>query len=464
MASDEEFKKGLSSFCIKDTDCETKGGPILFCEGDKVFTDSGESHNLFIGDTGSMKTLRFVLPLIYSSARANESMVIIDPKGELARKTNKFLNEFGYSTYIINLRSPQNSPDKWNPMNRINKSYSSGSDGKKNAALQLNDLFNELFFNRSDADKDRYWNETAGQLAFGICGLIQAVGEELSMKNLLNWRYEKLEDGTIKKCFDSLPADNEIYQNLAGFMNLTAENTKTCILSTFDQLMRLFKVSPALTDILSESTFDLDNIGVKKTVIFLVVPDEKTTLHFLAALFINQCYEALLEKAEEFNGSLPIRVNFILEEFCNMPKINDLVSMLTAARSRNIRFHLVIQSYSQMIDKYGENISKTIFDNCGNLIYLHSREYSFLEYISQLTGKNEYNRPLLSTSRLQHLKKNETIIFHDRCYPFITQDIPLIFEYPITLGTELPKSKKHNILKPDDNTFKNTRKLKLWVR
>ena len=49
-----------------------------------------------------------------------------------------------------------------------------------------------------------------------------------------------------------------------------------------------------------------------------------------------------------------MRVNFVLEEFCNMPKLEDIVAMLTAARSRNIRFHIVIQSYSQMIDKYGE--------------------------------------------------------------------------------------------------------------
>ena len=66
--------------------------------------------------------------------------------------------------------------------------------------------------------------------------------------------------------------------------------------------------------------------------------------------------------------------------------------MLTAARSRNIRFHLVIQSYSQMKDKYNENVSRTIMDNCGNLIYLHTREISFLEYISKLAGQNTVRR------------------------------------------------------------------------
>ena len=123
---------------------------------------------------------------------------------------------------------------------------------------------------------------------------------------------------------------------------------------------------------MSGTTFSMEEIGKEKTAIFLVVPDEKTTYHFLAALFISQCYESLLDQADACKGTLPVRVNFILEEFCNMPQLDDIVPMLTAARSRNIRFHLVIQSYSQMKDKYNENVSRTIMDNCGNLIYLHT--------------------------------------------------------------------------------------------
>lgn len=432
MSTDQEFCDGLYAFDMNNKTQPKKGGPVLFRKDHMAYLDAGEAHSLIVGDTGSMKTLRFVLPLIYTCAKAGESMVIVDPKGELSRKTAAFLKkEEGYDVHIINLRKPYQSPDRWNPMGRVKRSWRSGEEGAKNAMLQLNDLFENLFFSRSSADKDKYWNETAGQFALGICGLMQYLGEDLTMKNLLKWRYKNLQNGVLENYFSALSKNSEIYQNLAGYMNLRAENTKSCILSTFDQLIRMFKASPELTEMLSDDTFDMDQIGIRKMAVFLVVPDEKTTFHFLATLFVSQCYEALLETAELSNGTLHRRVHFILEEFCNMPKISDLVSMLTAARSRNIRFHMVIQSYSQLADKYGENISRTILDNCGNLIYLHTREMSFLNYISQLAGFNEYDRPLLSTSRLQHLKKNETIIFHERCYPFITQDIPLIFEYGI---------------------------------
>lgn len=441
MSSVAEFVDGMEKFDITAPQ-NVHGGPVLCRDGNAVYVDGSDSHTLIVGDTNSMKTLKFVLPLIYTCSMAGESMVIVDPKGELARKAEGFLKRSGYETAIVNLRYPQKSPDTWNPMDIVSKSYAQGHDGRQNAILQLNDLLNNLFFSRSTHSKDEYWIEAAGQVALGLCQLILYLDdEELNMKNLLRWRFEKMRDGTLKKIYKTLSEDSEIYQNLAVYMDLKAESTQSCILSTFDQLIRIFKSSPALTEMLSNTTFDIDAIGEKKVAVFMVVPDEKTTLHFLATLFISQCYSSLLEAAEKYNGTLPRRVNFILEEFCNLPKLNDILSMITAARSRNIRIHMVIQSYSQLIDKYGSNISKAILDNCGNLVYLHSREVEFLKYISELAGKNEFGYPLMSASRLQRIKKNETLIFHDRCYPFLAEDIPLIFDYPVTLGSRLREKK-----------------------
>lgn len=444
-ATEEEFTEELSSFLLSDPAKNVNGGPVLFRKGEKVYTDPSDLHDLIVGNTGSMKTLRFVLPLIYSAAMAAESMVVVDPKGELVRKTYPFLKERDYQISILNWRNPRLSPDSWNPMELVNRLYKAGKKSHEDAINSLNDLLEGLFSKRSSEDKDKFWNESAGNLALGLCKLILAVDEELSLRKLLDWKNGKLKDGTIRTCFETLNYDNDIYQNLSGYMNLAAENTKTCIESTFDHLTGLFSSSKSLMDMMSEDTMDMEHIDAKKRAIFLVIPDEKTTYHFLATLFIKQCYELLLEKADKNNGSLPNRMNFIMEEFCNMPRLNDLAPMLTAARSRNIRFHLVIQSYGQLVDKYGESISKTIMDNCGNLIYLHTNEISFLDYISKLAGTNEYGRPLISVSRLQHLKKNETLIFHDRCYPFLVQDLPLIFEYPIVLGTEMPARKEQKL-------------------
>lgn len=436
-ATQKEFTESLSLFCPRRNLTIEAGGPVLFRDGERHYCDGSDLHNLVIGDTGSMKTLKFALPLMYTLAAAGESMIVVDPKGEMARKFYPILRENGYRTHVLNWRNPSKSVDRWNCLGRVSKLY---QEGKTEEAMNvLNDLLEVLFKKRSSADKDAYWNESAGNLALGLCKLILCRGQELSVKTLLDWRFRGLRDGTVEIYFQALDTDSDIYQNLSGFMNLTAENTKSCIESTFDHLIGLFAASPSLTEMMSEDTFAIEKLGKGKTAIFLVVPDEKTTYHFLATLFIKQAYEVLLEEAETTCGALPVRVNFLLEEFCNIPRIGDIVPMLTAARSRRIRFHLIIQSYSQLVEKYSGSIARTILDNCGNLIYLHTREVSFLQYISELAGKNEYGRPLISVSRLLHLGRNETLIFHDRCYPYLVRDLPLIFDYPVELGTELPE-------------------------
>lgn len=429
IATDEEIREDLAPLDMNDENATGRGGPVLAYENGILYTDPGEGHSMVVGDTGSGKTQKFILTLINSCAAAGESMLIIDPKGELMRRTGSYLKRKNYKVHGLNFRKPEKSPDKWNPLGNIEAMYAKGKD--KTAQYMQNDLIQRLFNDRSSADKDRFWNESAGMLCEGTLELLHILDEELTLSNLLKWRYERIPDGTMEKLFVNLPHDSNAYKKLSGYFSLSAENTKTCILSTYDQLMRIFSSAEALTEMLSESSFDLSNAASEKTAVFLCVPDEKTTYHFLATLFTNQQYEKLMDMAEDFGGKLPVRFNFILEEFCNMPKLGEIGPMLTAARSRNIRFHIVCQSYSQLLERYGERMGKTLIDNCANLIYLHSRELDFLDYISRLAGTNEFGRPLLSTSRLQRLKKNETVIFHERCYPYIAKDLPYMYEYPV---------------------------------
>lgn len=49
--------------------------------------------------------------------------------------------------------------------------------------------------------------------------------------------------------------------------------------------------------------------------------------------------------SREEGGELPIRMNFILDEFANFTKIESFQAMLTVSRSRNCRFVLALQSF-----------------------------------------------------------------------------------------------------------------------
>ena len=49
-----------------------------------------------------------------------------------------------------------------------------------------------------------------------------------------------------------------------------------------------------------------------------------------------------------------------------MPPLKDVTTMVTAARSRKIRFTFIIQNFAQLIQVYGKEDGETIRGNCGN--------------------------------------------------------------------------------------------------
>ena len=56
--------------------------------------------------------------------------------------------------------------------------------------------------------------------------------------------------------------------------------------------------------------------------------------------------------SREEGGELPIRMNFILDEFANFTKFESFQAMLTVSRSRNCRFVIALQSFGQLEEKY----------------------------------------------------------------------------------------------------------------
>lgn len=71
--------------------------------------------------------------------------------------------------------------------------------------------------------------------------------------------------------------------------------------------------------------------------VIMIVPDEKKSRHVIASLFVNQCYNALVDYANKFIGQkLPQRVHFILDEFGNMVNIPDMDTKITVGAGRNL--------------------------------------------------------------------------------------------------------------------------------
>lgn len=429
-AKEKDIKKGRQVEKINASDSKySAGGVPLIVGKDELWVDDGESHSLIVGATGSGKTSCIVQPLVNILAKKGESMIITDPKGEIYRANYEYLKSKDYNIVVLNFREPQKG-NAWNPLTLPYNLYKSGNSDKSNELLR--DLaINILSDEKTD---DPFWQNTASDFFTGLAqGLFQDVKDtrQINLNSIilmLTVGEKRLGASTyMKEYFSMKDEKNSAYINASGTVNAPSE-TQGGIISVFRQKVNIFAMAENLSEMLSHSDFDIMDIGRKKTAVFLVIQDEKKTYHALATIFIKQCYESLIDVAQQNqDGKLKVRTNFILDEFANLPALKDVTTMITAARSRQIRFNLIIQNFAQLNQVYGAEEAETIKGNCANTIYLLSSELRSLEEISKLAGdrkiKNkdkEEVRPLISVAELQRLKFKDAIILRHRSSPFKT--------------------------------------------
>ncbi len=439
LLSESEMKKdrGIVKIHLKDEDYPAGGIPFINNGTDAWVDDGGEPHALVMGASGSGKTQQLMFPLVNILARHGESIIVTDPKGELYEGCGKLLQEKGYKIILLNFRDP-NEGSAWNPFSYPYRIYKEGNVDKANELLQ--DLAKNILVDPNNK-AEPFWEQTASNFFTGLSlGLFDDATEDEVNINSVNMMAEVGEDrfgasNYIKEYFKTKGELSPAYIAAASCINAPNE-TRGGIMSTFRTKTRIFSSQQNLSEMLSYSDFDIRDIGKEKTAVFLKVHDEKTTYHALATIFVKQCYEALIAVAQTCPGlKLPYRTNFILDEFANMPALNDIGTMITASRSRNIRFTFAIQNFSQLNQVYGKDVAETIKGNCGNFVYIMSTELAALEEISKLLGDKKPEkpkkdepappiRPLFTVSDLQSLKQNEVIFNRFRSMPFKTKLTP----------------------------------------
>lgn len=456
IETQNEFRKHFSVYSIlQDQIVETHGEiwdninlggiPVDYDTDNKlVYVDSSEAHTLLIGATGSKKSRLVVMPLVRILAAAGENMIISDPKAEIYRRTAYHLKEKGYCIRVINFRSPQES-EGWNFLSLPYDMYLEGDIDK--ACEIINDVAINLIPIKSN---DPYWDYSTRDLftgltllLFSICKKYNLPKETINACNLLNIRIEMFSStktSNIKSSWywKEAECDEMIVSKLNGTV-VCPNDTMSCILSVFDQHMSCFSLHPQLIKMLSVSTFSFDDVGKEKSAIFIILPDEKTTFHKLTSIFLKQSYERFLTQVYDtcLDNRFTRRINYVLDEFSSLPMISDFPQMISASRSRNIRFHIVMQSKKQLVQKYGQE-TETIQSNCANWLFLYTKELELLHEISTLGGKKD-NGDLIPLYRLQHLNKEmgECLILSGRLYPFYSY-LADISEYDKDKYTKLP--------------------------
>ncbi|MDU2661609.1 MAG: type IV secretory system conjugative DNA transfer family protein [Clostridioides difficile] len=163
-----------------------------------------------------------------------------------------------------------------------------------------------------------------------------------------------------------------------------------------------------------------DDKNSKPTAVFLTIPDSDKSNHTLGTIFISQLYRILSKKLEQKeDGKCDRDVRFILDEFGSMVPIEDFSSKLSVCLGKRISFFLVIQSYQQLKDSYGESY-QGILDYSGMTIYLKTTNSKTANEVSEQIGDktmivNSRNGTVLELNKqiTESLDKERVIRYDD---------------------------------------------------
>lgn len=440
FTSIKELREQYKAIPEKKEEYEGKGGVPISREGKKIYIDDSPVNNLIIGTTRSGKGETFVFPSIdiYSRAKEKASMIINDPKGELVSASYDTLTKRGYDIQVLNLLEPL-SGMSYNPLQLIIDAYKSKEYSK---AQTLCNTLTFSLYNDSTA-KDKFWQTSAQSLVNAIIlalthDFIEREEEEkITMYAVANFlsEYGSKEDEEENNALDQFFQNRDSYDVAKmqyATSNFAKGTTRGGIFASAMVALQIFTFEE-IAKMTSKSSYNLSDVGFgeKPVAIFMVTPDFDASNHVIASIFVRQLYYILAQKASLSDGQKCSReVKFILDEFGNMPPIEGMANIITVCLSRNIRFDLIIQSYSQLSKLYGED-KNTIVGNCGNQIYILTNDLNTAEHFSKLVGYKTIStksrsgknlsldksqtegvdkRELLTPNELMSLKEGESVV------------------------------------------------------
>ena len=409
-------------------------------------------NTLIIGGSGAGKTRFYAKPNIM---QCNTSFVVLDPKGEIVRDLGHLLIKEGYDVKVLDLINMDRS-HCYNPFVYIRND----NDVQK--------LVTNLFKSttpKGSTSQDPFWDTAAAMLLSSLIFYLwhEAPEDEQNFEMVM----ELLRAGDVKEDDDNYLSPLDILFNrleerepehvaLKYYREYRSSPGKTLKSIQITLASRLEKFNlDSLAKLTLTDELDLPSIGEKKTALFALIPDNDTSFNFLVSILYTQLFQQLFFIADhKYNGSLPVPVHFVMDEFANVSLPDDFEKILSVMRSRGVFVSIILQNLAQLKALF-EKQWESIVGNCDELLYLGGNEQSTHKYISELLGKATID---LDTHGKSHGRNgNYSTNYQIGGRELLTPDEVRMLdnEYSILFirGERPIKDKKYNILKHPNVRF-----------
>ena len=318
------------------------------------------------------------------------SYVFTDPKGELYDKTAGYLRKNGYEIKVLNLVNPNNS-DGYNPLMHIS------------SEIDVDVIANTIVKGQSaeGGKSDPYWDDMAEMLLKALIYYLMAVRPEeeqnlSSCSELVRAANSNGGNNLLTELINQLPYDHPARMYYKS-IEIAPEKTYGSILSSLQSKLGKFD-SKEIAEVTSTDTINFEEIGSRKTAVYVISSDTHKAYDFLLTIFFSQMIQQLYDFADKNGGRLKVPTFFILDEFANIGQIPDFDKKISTSRSRGISFSVILQNLDQLEAVY-EKSYETIMGNCDTHVFLGSNSFKTVEYFSKALGEKTITRENLSVNR-----------------------------------------------------------------
>ena len=303
---------------------------------------------------------------------------------------------------------------------------------------------------------DPYWDDMAEMLLKALIYYLLATRPEeeqnlASCAELVRAANSSGAGNLLTELMNQLPYDHPARMNYKS-IEIAPEKTYGSILSSLQSKLGKFD-SKEIAELTSTNTINFEDIGRKKTALYVISSDTHAAYDFLLTIFFSQMIQRLYDFADISGGALPQPTYFILDEFANIGRIPDFDKKISTSRSRKISFSVILQNLDQLEAVY-EKSHETIIGNCDTTLFLGSNSQKTVEYFSKELGEKTINRDSWSVSKDKHMwrqgyNKSDQIMARPLMTPDelrrMDNDLCIIFEK----GVKPIKAQKYYYFKYD---------------
>ena len=333
------------------------------------------------GSSGSKKSRGFAIPNgielaqeeLQKKIKREMSLVFTDPKGELYRKLTKYLETKGYDVKVFNL---------------VNPTYSNAANFIKFVEDETDaQIFSQIVIEGTQLARksggDEFWNRGEQNLLKALLLYVINYVEKEEDKSI-GFIYDVLASGNIKQ-IDKLFFDTSGPTRLS--YNIYAQATdivKQSVVTGLATRLQVFQTDK-IRNITNKDEISSEDIGNKKTCVFVVTSDTNSAFDYLSTLFFTFLFIKLIKQADENPDG----------------RLEDAVLFLEGCHSNIIQWNAMLEQYNQM-NAFNKAI---VFGYIYQLQQIEENEKMIVDELRKINS----SVPVVKTNDFGHMHANSII-------------------------------------------------------